>query len=88
MRYALTVILLSALVAAGCAPKAEKVALQEGTPAYALAQELAKIMPALGPDQTTVIAEAKGIAVTAAEVLQTMRDSWAIDRPAQDGRRR
>ena len=75
MKYALTVILLSALVAAGCAPKAEKVALQEGTPAYALAQELAKIMPALGPDKTTVIAEAKGIAVTAAEVLQTMRDN-------------
>jgi parvulin-like peptidyl-prolyl isomerase len=75
MKYALTVILLSALVAAGCAPKAEKVALQEGTPAYALAQELAKIMPALGPDKTTVITEAKGIAVTAADVLQTMRDN-------------
>ena len=74
MKYALTVILLSAFVVSGCAPKAEKVALQEGTPAYALAQELAKIMPALGPDKTTVIAEAKGIAVTAAEVLQTMRD--------------
>ena len=75
MRYALTVILLSALVVSGCAPKAEKAVLKEGTPAYALAQELAKIMPALGPDKTTVIAEAKGIAVTAAEVLQTMRDN-------------
>lgn len=75
MRYALTVILLSTLVVSGCAPKAEKAVLKEGTPAYALAQELAKIMPALGPDKTTVIAEAKGIAVTAAEVLQTMRDN-------------
>jgi parvulin-like peptidyl-prolyl isomerase len=75
MKYALTVILLAMLVFGGCAPKAEKVALKEGTPAYALAKELAAIMPALGPDKTTVIAEAKGLSVTAAEVLQTMRDN-------------
>lgn len=75
MRHALTIILLSTLVVAGCAPKAEKATLKEGTPAYALAKDLAAIMPALGPDKTTVIAEAKGIAVTAAEVVQTMRDN-------------
>jgi hypothetical protein len=75
MKYAMTVILAAALVVAACAPKAEKVALKEGTPAYALAQELAKTMPALGPDKTTVIAEAKGIAVTAAEVIRTMWDN-------------
>src|SRR5512139_2578435 len=75
MKHALTIILLSTLVVAGCAPKAEKATLKEGTPAYALAKDLAAIMPALGPDKTTVIAEAKGIAVTAAEVLQTMRDN-------------
>jgi parvulin-like peptidyl-prolyl isomerase len=75
MKHALTIVLLSTLVAAGCAPKAEKATLKEGTPAYALAMDLAAIMPALGPDKTTVIAEAKGIAVTAAEVLQTMRDN-------------
>jgi parvulin-like peptidyl-prolyl isomerase len=64
-----------ALVAAGCAPKAEKVALKEGTPAYALAQDLAAIIPALGPDQTTIIVEAKGVVVTAAEVIRTIRDN-------------
>jgi parvulin-like peptidyl-prolyl isomerase len=76
MKKMIIVGALMALVAAGaCAPKAEKAVLKEGTPAYALAQELAKIMPALGPDKTTVIAEAKGIAVTAAEVIQTIRDN-------------
>ncbi|HSA94565.1 MAG TPA: peptidylprolyl isomerase [Acidobacteriota bacterium] len=75
MRNAWTAVLLSLLLVAGCAPKAEKVALKAGSPAYALAQELAAKIPALGPDKTTVLAEAKGIAVTAAEVLQTMRDN-------------
>jgi parvulin-like peptidyl-prolyl isomerase len=73
MKNVWTMILLSLLVAGACAPKAEKAVLKEGTPAYALAKELAGKIPALGPGQTTVIAEAKGIAVTAAEVLQTMR---------------
>jgi len=75
MKHAWTVILLSFLVAGACAPKAEKAVLKEGDPAYALAQELAAKIPALGPGQTTVIAEAKGVAVTAAEVLRTMRDN-------------
>jgi parvulin-like peptidyl-prolyl isomerase len=73
MKNAWTMILLSLLVAGACAPKADKAVLKEGAPAYALAKELAGKIPALGPDQTTVIAEAKGLAVTAAEVLQTMR---------------
>ncbi len=64
-----------ALLAAGCAPKAEKVTLKEGTPAYALAQELAAVIPALGPDKTTVIAEGKGFAITAAEVIQMVRNN-------------
>jgi parvulin-like peptidyl-prolyl isomerase len=71
-------ILVSALVAVaavGCAPKAEKVALTEGTPAYALAQDLAAVIPALGPDRATVMAEAKGVVVTAAEVIQTIRNN-------------
>lgn len=71
----IVVSVLVALVAAGCAPKAEKVALKEGTPAYALAKDLAAIVPALGPDQTTVMVEAKGLFVTAAEVIRTIRDN-------------
>jgi peptidyl-prolyl cis-trans isomerase C len=75
MKHAWTAVLLSLCLVAGCAPKAEKVALKEGTPAYALAKELAAKIPVLGPDKATVLAEAKGIAVTAAEVLLTMRNN-------------
>ncbi len=73
-RYIVASVLV-ALVAAGCAPKAEKVALKEGTPAYALAKDLAAIIPALAPDKTTVMVEAKGVIVTAAEVILTIRDN-------------
>jgi parvulin-like peptidyl-prolyl isomerase len=73
-RYIVASVLV-ALAAAGCAPKAEKVSLKEGTPAYALAQDLSAVIPALGPDRTTVIAEAKGVVVTAAEVIQTIRNN-------------
>ncbi len=66
---------LLALALAGCGPKAEKVVLEEGTPAYALAKDLAAIIPALGPDQATVIVEGKGLSVTAAEVIRTIRDN-------------
>jgi len=76
MKNAWTAILFSLLLIAGCTPKAEKVALKEGTPAYALARELAAKIPALGPDKTTVLAEARGIAVTAAEVLLTMQSNF------------
>ncbi|HPW17888.1 MAG TPA: peptidylprolyl isomerase [Candidatus Aminicenantes bacterium] len=74
MPKTISLMVLSALVAAGaCAPKAEKAVLEEGSPAYALAQELAAKVPALAPDKTTVIAEAEGLSVTAAEVLLAMR---------------
>jgi peptidyl-prolyl cis-trans isomerase C len=79
MKNAWTMILLSLLVAVGCAPKADKAALKEGTPAYALAQELAAKIPALAPDKTTVIAEAKGLSVTAAEVLLAMRSNMGLN---------
>jgi peptidyl-prolyl cis-trans isomerase C len=75
MRYLLALILIPVLAVAGCATKAEEFALKEGTPAYALAKDLAAVIPALGPDKTTVVAEAKGLKITAAEVIQTMRDN-------------
>jgi parvulin-like peptidyl-prolyl isomerase len=64
-----------AVLVAGCAPKAEKVALKEGTPAYNLAKDLAAAMPALSPDKTTVLVEAKGATITAAEVIQAIQDN-------------
>ncbi len=75
MKHALTVILVSALALSGCAKKAEKFTLKEGTPAYTLAKDLAAIVPALGPDKQTVLVETKSFVVTAAEVIQAARDN-------------
>jgi parvulin-like peptidyl-prolyl isomerase len=75
MKNVLTVILVSALALSGCAPKAEKFTLKEGTPAYTLAKDLAAIVPALGPDKSTVLVETKSFVVTAAEVIQAAREN-------------
>jgi len=78
MNKILVFILLSTLLAAGCAPKAEKATLKEGTAAFALAQEFAAIIPALGPDKETIVAEAKGMTISAAEVIQAIRNNMGI----------
>jgi len=69
------VAMFLAVFAAACGSKAEKVALKEGTPAFELAKELAAVMPALAPDKGTVLVEAKGLTVTAAEVILTIRNN-------------
>jgi len=74
MKNALTLILVSALALSACGPKAGTFALKQGTPAYTLALDLAKISPALAPDKTTVLVETKTFKVTAAEVIQSARD--------------
>jgi parvulin-like peptidyl-prolyl isomerase len=73
-RYSAMFALLAMLVA-GCAPKAEKAVLKEGTPAYVLAKSFAVAIPALDPEETAIIVEAKGFTVTAAEVIQTLWDT-------------
>ena len=75
MKRMMLLILAAALVLAGCSPKAEKFSLKAGTPAYALAQDLAKISPALAPDKVTVLATTTTFDVTAAEVIQAARDN-------------
>jgi parvulin-like peptidyl-prolyl isomerase len=75
MKRTFVLALFSTLLISGCAPKAEKVTLKEGTPAYTLAKDLAAVIPALGPDKDTVIAEAKGLSITAAEVIQAIQDN-------------
>jgi parvulin-like peptidyl-prolyl isomerase len=75
MKPILTAILVSALAVSGCAQKAETVTLKEGTPAYGLAKDLAAVMPALGPDKTTILVETKGFRLSAAEVIQAIRDN-------------
>jgi parvulin-like peptidyl-prolyl isomerase len=77
-KHILVPLLFAALLAAACAPKAEKVSLKEGTAAYVLAQELAAVMPALAPDKETIVAEAKGMTITAAEVIQAIKDNMGV----------
>jgi len=68
-------MLAAALILSGCAKKTETFALKEGTPVYEFAKELATIVPALGPDMDTVLVEAKGLRITAAQVIQAIRDN-------------
>ena len=75
MKNTIVLALLSTLLVAGCAPKAEKAALEKGTAAFDLAKEFSAIMPALAPDKETLLVEAKGIAVTTAEVIQAIQDN-------------
>jgi len=76
MRPVWIAILVSALAVAACGQKGENVKLKEGTPAFALAKDLAATMPSLGPDKTTVIVETTRFVVTAAEAIQWLRDNF------------
>ncbi len=73
MNKPIVAALVLLLIATACGSKEEKVVLQEGTPAYDLAKALAAVMPALDPDKETILVQAKGFTVTAAEVIQTIR---------------
>ena len=64
-----------AVLAAGCARKAENVILKEGTPAYQLAKDLAAKVPFLDPAVNNVLVRAKKFEITAAEVIQTIQDN-------------
>lgn len=75
MKHALIIVVALAIFAAACGPKAEKITLKEGTAAYDLAKELSETMPALAPDKETVVVQAKEFAVTAAEVILTIRNN-------------
>jgi parvulin-like peptidyl-prolyl isomerase len=75
MKHIIILALLSIVLVMGCAPKAEKATLKEGTAAFDLAKELSAVIPALAPDKGTVVVEAKGIVITAAEVIQAIQDN-------------
>jgi parvulin-like peptidyl-prolyl isomerase len=75
MKHVMIFIAAATLVATACTPKAGKFTLKQGTPAYELAQALAKIAPALAPDKDTVLATTKTFNVTAAEVVQAAYDN-------------
>jgi parvulin-like peptidyl-prolyl isomerase len=75
MKRMIVLFAAAAAILAACSPKAEKFSLKQGTPAYALAQDLAKISPALAPDKETVLATAKDFVVTAGEIVQAAYDN-------------
>lgn len=70
--------------AAACSGKKEApVKLAAGTPAYQLAKDAAKVLPALDPDKAAVVVSTKSFDITAAEVIQTMFDTMGAERAAK-----
>ena len=68
--------LLAALVVTACSSKKEAAAkVAAGSPAYQLAKDLAKVLPALDPDKPGVLITAKKFDVTAVDVIQMFQDS-------------
>jgi len=72
------IVLLALVISAGsgCGREAEKVVLKEGTPEYALAKDLANIIPAVDPGKNKVLVKTGGIEITAAEVVQVLHNNF------------
>lgn len=68
------------LAAAACSPKREpSFKAAPGSPAYALAKEAAKVLPALDPDKDTLLVKTRSFDVTATEVVQMFLDSMGVN---------
>lgn len=68
------------LVAAACSPKKDpSFKAAAGSPAYALAKEAAKVLPALDPDKNTLLIRSKSFDVTTSEVVQMFLDSMGTN---------
>lgn len=55
----------------GCSQQDGGMMLQKETPAYQLAQDLAKILPVLDPDSNTVLVAAKEFSISSGDVIQS-----------------
>lgn len=75
MKQALTLCLILAVLIIGCSRKVEKTQLKEGTPAYELAKEVSKVLPALDPATAKVLVSAKAFEITTGDVLQAIQDN-------------
>jgi parvulin-like peptidyl-prolyl isomerase len=77
MKKILTVALVLAVsAAAACSPKrVEGTKLVAGTPAYKLAQDLAKVLPVFDPDKNAVLLTAKKFTVTAGDVAEVIHNN-------------
>ena len=71
MKRIIVPIILSVLIAVTCAKK-EEGALEKGTPAYELAEELATKLPSLNPDLNKVIVSTTEFKITTGEVIQSI----------------
>jgi len=72
MRKLILLIFSIAFIIAACTDQKESVKLEPGTPEYALAEELAKKIISLNPDDNKVIVEANEFNITTGEVIKVL----------------
>ena len=72
MRKLILLIFSIAFIFAACTDQKESVKLEPGTPEYALAEELAKKIISLNPDDNKVIVEANEFNITTGEVIKVL----------------
>jgi len=76
MKKITILFLILVLAAAGCSSKKEEAAkLEAGTPAYQLAQDLAKTIPALDPEKDSILITTKKFKIAAGEVIRWIQNS-------------
>ncbi len=74
--FVIVIVVAVALAAAACSSKKEPdFKAAPGSPAYVLAKETAKVLPALDPDKNTLLVRSKSFAVTTSEIVQMFLDS-------------
>jgi foldase protein PrsA len=80
MRKILVLAVVAVVTLAGCSSKKEPtVKAPAGTPAYDLAKELMKTIPALDPAKTSLLVTSKGFDVSAVDVLQFLIDQYGAN---------
>jgi parvulin-like peptidyl-prolyl isomerase len=76
MRKSFAICLMALVAVTACSQKkAESVRLQEGTPAYQLAKDLAAKLPSLDPATNIVLVQSKKFDITSGAVLQAIQDN-------------
>ncbi|MHB8054907.1 MAG: peptidylprolyl isomerase [Candidatus Aminicenantales bacterium] len=76
MKKFLVVGLVLAVGAAACSPKRiEGTKLAAGTPAYKLAQDLAKVLPVFDPEKNAVLLTTKKFTITAGDVAEVLQNN-------------
>ena len=75
MKKFLIVALIAAFAAACSSKKEAATKAAAGSPAYQLAKDLAKVLPALDPDKPGVLISTKKFDVTAVDVIRMFQDS-------------